>query len=55
MEWNLENYKDVLITWTEWEKALKLMKNGTIARKGNINSELYRSVWEEFKLRLLKF
>jgi hypothetical protein len=31
------------------------MKNGTSPGEGNVNSELYRSVPEEFKLRLLPF
>lgn len=55
LEWNLENHKDILITWTELEKALKLMKNGASPGEDNINSGLYRSVPEEFKLRNCNF
>ena len=55
LEWNLENHTDILIKWTELEKALKLMQNGTSPGECNINSELYRSLPEEFKLRLLPF
>jgi hypothetical protein len=53
LEWNPGNHKDALIKSDESEKAL--MKNGKSPGEENINSELYKYIPEEFKLRLLKF
>jgi len=38
----------------ELEKAYKLTKNGTGPGEDNINSELFKNILEEFKLRLLQ-
>ena len=55
LEWNPGNHKDALIYSDELKKALKLVKNGKSPGEENINSELYKYVPEEFKLRLLKY
>jgi hypothetical protein len=55
LEYNSTNYLHASITSDELEKALILTKNGKTPRQDNINSELYKYVPEEFKLRLLQF
>jgi hypothetical protein len=54
-EWNFYNHTDSLVKSDESEKASKLTKNSTSPGEHNINSELYKYVPEEFKLRLQNF
>ena len=45
----------MLLKFDQLEKVLKLTKNGKTPGQDNINSELYKYVPEEFKLKLLHF
>jgi len=51
----LSNHIDIVIKLAEFEKALKLTKNGKSPGENNINSDLEKYAPEEFKLRLLQF